>query len=132
MRDFLFNRKGVIDQLITSIVIVAAAFFLMGLFLIGASNAAKIIGPDREAESFEINLKATSVQNQPIRTIKLDLKTYPSEELDLRMDFPEVVRRGILPDKDIQPLKPLAEGEILLEAAEDTGDEADSSESDTL
>jgi hypothetical protein len=69
-------------------------------------------------EDFEITLKATSVQNQPIRTIKLDLKTYPSEELDLRMDFPEVVPRGIFPDKDIIPIKPLAEGEILLEAAE--------------
>jgi hypothetical protein len=72
-------------------------------------------------EDFEINLKATSVKNQPIRTIKLDLKSYPSEGLDLEMVFPKKVERGKLSDKNIQPVKPIEAGEILLETAEVKG-----------
>lgn len=67
---------------------------------------------------FEINLKATGPYNQPIRTIQLDLKSYPSEELDLNSPFPDVVKRGTPPDKSIRPISPLEEGEILLETAE--------------
>ncbi|TDQ17452.1 TonB-dependent receptor-like protein [Algoriphagus boseongensis] len=67
---------------------------------------------------FEISLQASTVQSgKPIRTIELDLKSYPKQEVLENRKFPAVVRRGIQPDPNIQPVKPIQEGEILLEEA---------------
>lgn len=65
---------------------------------------------------FEISLQASTIQSgRPIRTIKLDLKSYPRQNVSENWKFPAVVRRGIQPDPKIRPVIPIQEGEILLE-----------------
>ncbi|TNF44233.1 MAG: hypothetical protein EP311_01600 [Cytophagales bacterium] len=65
---------------------------------------------------FEISLQASTIQSgQPIRTIELDLKSYPRQNASENWKFPAVVKRGIQPDPKIRPVIPMQEGEILLE-----------------
>lgn len=68
-------------------------------------------------ESFEIALQATDREARPVRDISLGIKNYPARKLPDTLNYPPVVPRGILPSPDIQVLKGLVAGEILLEEA---------------
>ncbi|WP_157963152.1 carboxypeptidase regulatory-like domain-containing protein [Algoriphagus litoralis] len=66
---------------------------------------------------FEIALQATDRDARPVRNISLAINTYPVEELPEFSGFTAVVPRGIQPAEDIEPLRDMEFGEILMEEA---------------
>lgn len=66
---------------------------------------------------FEIAVQATDRDARPVRNVSLEINNYPAERLPEFSEFPAVVPRGIQPSPDIQPLRDLEFGEILMEEA---------------
>lgn len=67
--------------------------------------------------NFEIALQATDKDARSVRNVSLDIKNYPLQSLPQSFKFPAIVSRGIKPSPDIQPLRDLEVGEILMEEA---------------
>lgn len=66
---------------------------------------------------FEIAVQATDKEARPVRNVSLAIQNYPAESIPKSFDFPAVVSRGIQPSPNIQPLRDLEVGEILMEEA---------------
>jgi len=66
---------------------------------------------------FEIAVQATDKDARPVRNVSLEIINYPAELISKSFDYPAVVSRGIQPSPDIQPLRDLEMGEILMEEA---------------
>ncbi len=50
MKKFFGDRRGTIDQAITSVIVLFAVFFLMAIFVIVSGNIGKITGTNSEAQ----------------------------------------------------------------------------------
>ncbi len=68
-------------------------------------------------DQFEIAVQATDKDARPVRNVSLKIKNFPTEALPKSLEFPAVVSRGLQPSPDIQPLRDLEIGEILMEEA---------------
>ena len=66
---------------------------------------------------FEIAVQATDRDARPVRNVSLEIKNFPFEALPESIEFPAEVQRGIQPSPDIEPLRDLEVGEILMEEA---------------
>jgi hypothetical protein len=66
---------------------------------------------------FEIAVQATDRDARPVRSVSLEIRNFPAESIPKSLEFPAVVQRGIQPSPDIQPLRDLEMGEILMEEA---------------
>jgi hypothetical protein len=67
--------------------------------------------------AFEIAIQATDRDARPVKNVSLEIKNYPTQLVSESFDFPAIVPRGIKPSPNIQPLRDLEMGEILMEEA---------------
>lgn len=68
-------------------------------------------------DQFEIAVQAINKDAIPVRNVSLEIMSYPTETFPQSFDFPAVVQRGLQPSPDIQPLRDMEMGEILMEEA---------------
>lgn len=66
---------------------------------------------------FEIAVQATDRDARPVRNVSLEIMNFPTEALPKSVEFPAAQPRGLQPSPDIEPLRDLEMGEILMEEA---------------